>query len=270
MIRLILLVLMFAGMAHAETRRPSHCIALADAGGMAYLHKAGFRDPLEDHHVRLSYIAHASFLIQTHDGLSAVTDYTGFIGNTDLIPDVVTMNHAHETHYTAFPDPAIPHVLEGWGQGRGPADHHLDLGSLLVRNVPTDIRRGGGAVESHGNSIFVFEASGLCIAHLGHLHHEPTPAQYAALGRMDVVMAAVDGSLTLDLPSMIRVLQTMKARIVIPMHWFQGRTLAAFLEDMSRDYEIVQDGESEIVVSLRNLPERPTIHVLRPRFLRDP
>jgi hypothetical protein len=83
-------------------------------------------------------------------------------------------------------------------------------------------------------------------------------------------MAAVDGTLTLDLPSMIRVLQRMKARIVIPMHWFQGWTLEAFLEGMSRDYEIVQDGASEIIVSLRNLPDRPTIHVLRPRFLRDP
>ena len=263
------LILSFTSIAMADQRRPSHCIALANRGGMAYLYKASFRDPLEKHHVRLSYIAHASFLIQTHDGLSAVTDYTGFIGNTDLVPDVVTMNHAHGTHWTEFPDPDIPHVLQGWGQGGQPADHHLDLDTLLVRNVSTDIRRGGG-VEPDGNSIFVFEAGGLCIAHLGHLHHEPTPAQYAALGRMDVVMAAVDGSLTLDLPSMIRVLERVKARIVIPMHWFEGWTLNAFLEGMSRDYDIVNAGASELTLSLRDLPDRPTIHVLTPRFLRDP
>jgi len=100
-----------------------------------------------------------------------VTDFTGFIGSANLIPDVVTMNHAHETHWTAFPDPAIPHVLRGWGEYGVGADHHLDLGGLVVRNVPTDIRSGGG-VEANGNSIFVFEAEGLCIAHLGHLHHE--------------------------------------------------------------------------------------------------
>ena len=45
---------------------------------------------------------------------------------------------------------------------------------MLVRNVPTDIRGWGGqAIENYGNSIFVFEAEGLCIGHLGHLHHEP-------------------------------------------------------------------------------------------------
>ncbi len=40
------------------------------------------------------------------------------------------------------PDPAIPHVLRGWGDGRTPTEHHLDLGEMLVRNVPTDIRSG--------------------------------------------------------------------------------------------------------------------------------
>ena len=39
---------------------------------------------------------------------------------------------------------------------------------------------------------------------LGHLHHEPDDLQYAALGRLDVVMAPVDGGMTLALPVMIR------------------------------------------------------------------
>ena len=42
-------------------------------------------------------------------------------GLVDLVPDVVTMNNAHETHWTALPDPAIPHVLRGWARdGRAP------------------------------------------------------------------------------------------------------------------------------------------------------
>jgi hypothetical protein len=66
--------------------------------------------------------------------------------------------------------------------GDGPAEHRLDLGEMLVRNVPTDLRgRFGGPSEAYGNSIFVFEVEGLCIGHLGHLHHTPTPEQYAAI-----------------------------------------------------------------------------------------
>lgn len=270
MFRCLLIVLsLVAGSAWAQDRKPSHCLAFAQtAPGIEFIHKAGFRDPLSSETVRISYVAHASFLLQTPGGLAAVTDYTGFIGNTALIPDVVTMNHAHSTHWTPSVDPAILHVLPGWGPFGQGVSHHLDLGEMLVRNVSTDIRSGGG-VEPRGNSIFIFEVAGLCIGHLGHLHHEPTAEQYAALGRLDVVMAAVDGGVTLDLPSMTRVLDRLKSRVVIPMHWFEDWTLDMFLRGMSDEFLVVDSGLSSLELSLDNLPSRPTIMVLRPRFLRD-
>ncbi len=268
MIRLLIVILMLAAPATAQERRPSHCIALADATpGVEFLHRASFRNPLPDYTVRLRYISHASFLIQA-GGFNAVTDFTGFIGSADLIPDIVTMNHAHSTHWTANPDPAIPHVLPGWGDYGQGIEHHLDLGSLVVRNVSTDIRSGGG-VEPKGNSIFVFESEGLCIAHLGHLHHEPSDDQYAALGRMDVVMAPVDGGYTMAIENMMNVLRRVKASIVIPMHWFADASLGRFLAGMEGDFAIEQPGSSEIEVSLRTLPDRPTIIVLQPAWLRD-
>ncbi|SDI67878.1 MBL fold metallo-hydrolase [Lutimaribacter saemankumensis] len=257
--------------AMAQDRRLSHCIAIADAApGIEYLHKASFSEPVPDFSARITYVAHASFLIQTPGGINAVTDYTGFIGNVDLIPDVVTMNHAHSTHWTPSPDPAIPHVLPGWGEEFGQGiEHRLDLGEMYIRNVPTDIRSYGG-VEEKGNSIFVFEVEGLCIGHLGHLHHEPDEAQYAALGRLDVVMAAVDGGMTLDLPTMLKVLKRLKSSVVIPMHWFQDLSLQAFLDGMSGEFDIVNEGAHSLTVSLRDLPPRPTVVVLRPNYLRAP
>ncbi len=257
--------------AHAQDRRPSHCIALAqNAPGLEYIVPASFGTPVPAYSVRLNYIAHSTFLIETPGGLSAATDFTGFLGLTDLIPDVVTMNNAHDTHWTAHPDPGIPHVLEGWAQQGRLADHHLDLGEMLVRNVPTDTRSGYAEPRVGGNSIFVFEVEGLCIGHLGHLHHEPDAAQYAALGRMDVVMAPVDGGMTLDLPTMIRVLKRLRASVVIPMHWFGRNTLEAFLVGMEDEFLIDRTGASFTEVSLRSLPSRPTVRVLEPRYLRDP
>lgn len=261
-----------AAAAGAQERRPSHCIAIADAApGLEYLHKASWQDPVPQYSVRISYIAHASFLLQTHGGLSAVTDFTGFIGNVDLIPDVVTMNHAHETHWTAFPDPAIKYPLNGWGEefGQG-VEHYLDLGEMLVRNVSTDIRSQFSGVETKGNSIFVFEVEGLCIGHLGHLHHMPSDEQFAALGRLDVVMAAVDGGTTLSLPEMIKVLNRLKSSIVIPMHWFGDYTLGAFLVGIAEEFDVRRDWISEIEVSLATLPDRPTVIVLEPRYLIEP
>ncbi|WP_146344426.1 MBL fold metallo-hydrolase [Phaeobacter marinintestinus] len=262
-------LLAFSGAATAQDRRPSHCIAIADAApGIEYLHKASWNAPLPDAYtVRISYIAHASFLIQTAGGLNAVTDFTGFIGTADMIPDVVTMNHAHDTHWTAFPDPAIPHALPGWGAFGEGIDHHLDLGEMLVRNVSTDIRSQFAGIETNGNSIFVFEVAGLCIGHLGHLHHIPNDAQFAALGRLDVVMAAVDGGSTMPLPDMIKVLQRLKSSVVIPMHWFSGYSLGAFLSGIEGTFAIERPGESSFEVSLRTLPDRPTVVVLEPRYL---
>ena len=270
MIRIALALLsLLAAPALAQERRPSHCIALAEATpGLEYVQLASYGAPLERNTVRLNYIDHSMFLLETAGGLAAVTDYTGFIGNLDLIPDVVTMNNAHDTHWTAFPDPAIPHVLEGWARDGQPADHYLDLGEMLVRNVPTDTRGRAGGVRKAGNSVFVFEVAGLCIGHLGHLHHEPDAGQYAALGRLDVVMAPVDGGLTLDLPTMIRVLTRLRASVVIPMHWFSEFSLQRFLDGMESDFAILRPGESALEVSLRGLPPRPTVVVLEPAFLR--
>ena len=265
MIRLAALLALLASPAAAQDRRASHCIALAEAPGVEFVHRASFGDPLDEFSVRLSYLDHAMFLIETPGGATAVTDYTGFIGATDHVPDVVTMNHAHGSHWTATPDPRIPNVMEGWA---GPGQT-VEVADLFVRNVPTDIRGRIGGVEVEGNSIFVFEAAGLCIGHLGHLHHEPDPAQYAALGRVDVVMAPVDGGLTLPRETLRDVLNRLRSSVVIPMHWFGQSNLEAFLVEMGDEFAIERPGTTSLEVSLRSLPDRPTIVVLEPEMLDD-
>lgn len=221
-------------------------------------HEIAFK--LKNRQVGIRYIAHSTYLIETDEGLQILTDWSGdFEHKIDERPDVITMNHAHETHWTPSPDPKIEHALKGWGSGGKPAEHYLELGASLIRNVPTDIRSYGG--EPFGNSIFIFEHGGLCIGHLGHLHHEPTEEQYAAIGRLDVVMAAVDGGMTLDIESMLRVLKRLRARVVLPMHAFGSFTLAQFLKGMKEDYEIVYDKGNEIVISASALPDAPTVIV---------
>lgn len=256
--------------AFAQDRRPSHCFAIAQSSPeMTWIHPAAWNTPIGDEYtVRLSYIDHSMYLIQSAGGIDVVTDFTGFIGDAGLMPDVVTMNNAHDSHWTAYPHPDIPNVLPGWRQNGAPADHHLDLGEMLIRNATTDIRGGfDGARIEDNNSIFIFEVAGLCIGHLGHLHHEPSDETYAAVGRLDVVMAAVDGGMTVDIPTMIRIVKRLRSSIVLPMHWFSGYSLERFLEGVSDEFAIDRRSESEMEVSLRNLPSRPTVVVLQPRYL---
>ncbi len=268
--RAVLFAAALLGMpAVAQDRIPSHCIALAEnVPGVEVVRKASFGGPLAEGRVRITYVDHATFVLETPGGLVAATDYTGFLGASDVVPDVVTMNNAHGTHWTDSPDPRIAHVLRGWGDGTGPAEVSLDLGEMLVRNVTTDQRsRTGEGIRRDANSIFVFEVAGLCIGHLGHLHQVPSPAQYAMIGRLDVVMVPVDGGYTMDTASMAEVIKRLRSSVVLPMHWFSGASLEMFLADMEGAFQVVRAGTSHLEVALTDLPSRPTILVLEPSWL---
>ncbi len=215
--------------------------------------------------VTITFVGHSTFRIETAAGVSIATDFFGAAGPGGP-PDVVTMNKAHSTHFTTNPDPAIRHVLRGWNPAGGPAEHLLELDDVTIRNVTTDIR-GWGAPEANANSIFVFEVADICIGHLGHLHHELDEEHYALLGVLDVVMAPVDGSYTLDIRSMVRVLKRLKASLVLPMHIFGEYSLTRFLDGMKDDFRLVMGERRTIRVSRGNLPSEPTVMVLPQRFL---
>ncbi len=220
---------------------------------------------LEDSQATFTYITHSTYRIDSPAGVRVVTDYAGYFGD-GRAPDVATMNFAHSSHWTPAPDPEIGHVLPGWDTAEGGAEHYLEIGDMVIRNVSTDIRSSedGFAIEN-GNSIFVFEIGDLCIGHLGHLHHEPTEEHYALIGRLDVVMAPVDGGMTLSLPAMIRTLKRFRASIVLPMHWFGDFNLQAFLQGMSDEFAISEFPSASLTVSAANLPSRPTVMV-PPRY----
>lgn len=211
--------------------------------------------------VRITFATHSTFRIRTPAGVVIATDYAGYAGQGP-VPTVVTMNHAHDTHFTAYPDPAIQYVLRGWNPNGGPADHNLKVQDVLIRNVPTDIKRWDGSIEPFGNSIFIFEVADLCIGHLGHLHHKPTPEQLARIGRLDILFVPVDGSYTLNLAEMTEVVKQLRTSLVIPMHYFAGSSLQRFIATLKGEFRIEVEKEPVTVVSLATLPRRPTIRVL--------
>jgi L-ascorbate metabolism protein UlaG (beta-lactamase superfamily) len=211
--------------------------------------------------VRITYLGHSTFLIESPKLVRIATDYNDWV-RPPLLPDIVTMNHAHSTHYSDRPAAGIKFVLRGWRDDGQPANHDISFQDVRVRNVPTNIRNWSGGTERYGNSIFVFEIANLCIAHLGHLHHTLTQQQLDDIGRVDVVMAPVDGNMTLDLDGMVEVLQAIKAQVIIPMHSFSAYTLDRFLARMRQDYRIDTSETPSLVVSKTTLPAAPTVVVL--------
>jgi L-ascorbate metabolism protein UlaG (beta-lactamase superfamily) len=211
--------------------------------------------------VRITYAGHSTYVVETPGGVRIATDYNGAYGS-DPLPDVVTMNKAHRTHYTETPDPGIAHVLRGWNPDGGPASHALGIGDVYVRNVPTDIRTWGGDLERDANSIFIFEVAGLCIGHLGHLHIRLTDAHYAAIGRLDVVMVPIDGGMTLSLDGMSEIAGRLSSSIVLPMHR-HSTPIGAFTGRMGEGFAVEFRDSPSLTVSLRTLPRQRSIIVLK-------
>jgi L-ascorbate metabolism protein UlaG (beta-lactamase superfamily) len=211
--------------------------------------------------VRVTFVGHATFLIETPQGATAATDYNDYI-RPAVRPDIVTMNYAHTTHYTDSPEPGIRHVLRGWSYQDKPARHNVQFKDMRVRNVPTNIRNYGSGTEYDGNSIFIFEVADLCLAHLGHLHHKLTAGHLADIGRIDVLFVPVDGGFTLNIFDMQEVIGQIAAPLVVPMHYFSESTLERFLARLRDSHEIrLNDGQSTLI-SRNNLPKKPSVLVL--------
>mgnify|MGYP000550658777 CR=1 FL=1 len=257
-----LIVLLVAALAPVPAAaQASPCHAFVQTNPDVRVVRAGRKTAAARREVVIRFVGHATYRLRTPEGVVIATDYAGNAGPGPA-PDVVTMNHAHHTHYTTSPDPQIDHVLRGWNpKGDGPAEHDLTVADVRIRNVPTNIRGPGNSVEPDGNSIFVFEVADLCIAHLGHLHHALTDRDRALLGRVDVVFAPVDGVYTLKLSEMTDVLTRLRASLVLPMHIFSGQSLRRFLAGARTSFNVRMAAESPMTVSRRTLPREPTILV---------
>jgi L-ascorbate metabolism protein UlaG (beta-lactamase superfamily) len=258
--RFLVLLLMMAPFAAARAQMPaSECLAMAQ--GPSLVQPARYAaTALEAGEVRFTFVGHSTFLIESPSGVKIATDYSGYANW--IVPDVITMNHAHSTHYTDHPDLRIKYVLRGWNPEGGPAHHDLQVGDVRIRNVTTDIRGGALGRIPDGNSIFIFEIAGLCIGHLGHLHHELSPQQLGAVGRLDIVFVPVDGTYTMAQANMLNVLNDLKARIVLPMHYFTPQRLTRFINGLSSAFDVDYRSDPTIALSAAALPKKPRLIVL--------
>jgi L-ascorbate metabolism protein UlaG (beta-lactamase superfamily) len=236
------------------------CLAVAQAPRL--MQQAAFRPAaLKPSEARLTFIGHSTWLIESAGAVKIATDYNDYI-RPPTTPHVATMNRAHTTHYSNLPDPDIKHVLRGWNPDGGPARHDLTVSDVRVRNVATNIRDWSGGYIPHGNSIFIFEVAGMCIGHLGHLHHTLTDQQIAQIGQLDIVMVPVDGSYTMDVAGTVEVVKALRARLILPMHYFNPYTLNRFLDQIRNDFTVETASEATIVVSQATLPSQPKVLVL--------
>ena len=210
--------------------------------------------------MKIRWIGHASFQIETAEGIRVRTDpYDDSIGLpvSSLPADVVTVSHGHFDHNATALVPDKPVVVDSPGR-------HTAKG-IQFNGVPTYHDEAHGAKRGR-NIVFVMLADGLTLAHLGDLGHVPDEEQAAAIGKVDIIMVPVGGVYTLDAAGAARVTDTLKPKIVIPMHYkIPGLGVGVggvepFLvgrKDIRR--------LDQLTVEKAELPEGPEVVVLMPR-----
>lgn len=154
--------------------------------------------------MKLTWLGHACFLLE-QDGYRIVTDpYTGVEGYPPLAVSAheVVCSHHHFDHDAVDCVEPLP--------GRE--------GLFAVREVETCHDDQGGALRG-SNTVRVFAAGGVSVAHLGDLGHQLTAAQLAAIGPVDAALVPVGGVYTVDAAGAKAVCDAIGARCVVPMHY---------------------------------------------------
>ena len=95
------------------------------AGPAAARHPGGVPlAALASDQVRITYIGHSTLLIESPRGVKIATDYNDYV-RPPVLPDIVTMNRAHSTHYTDIPIPASSTCCAAGTRGRAAGEHDL-------------------------------------------------------------------------------------------------------------------------------------------------
>jgi L-ascorbate metabolism protein UlaG (beta-lactamase superfamily) len=178
--------------------------------------------------LQLRWYGHSFFLLTTTAGTKvafdphAISEY----GAPPLSPDIVVMSHNHDDHNRKeilangdSKDLKAFHGITQKGKAGEWAKIDEKVKDVRVRNVPTYHDAEEGAKRGK-NSIFIIEADGLKICHLGDLGHELNEEQVAAIGAVDVLMVPVGGIYTINGETAKKVVAQLKPRLfVIPMHY---------------------------------------------------
>lgn len=179
--------------------------------------------------MKLTYLAHSTFLLENAAGGRLVTDPVDKGSGYDLHgckADVVTVSHHHFDHDALdqltgekkLVDTVGPHEAAGFRITGYPAYHDEVKGAKRGPNI-----------------LYRIEADGMTVVHLGDLGHDLDDETVAALKGADALLIPVGGTFTIDADEAAALAKRLAPKAVIPMHYktpeltFQIAPLAPFL-----------------------------------------
>jgi L-ascorbate metabolism protein UlaG (beta-lactamase superfamily) len=209
--------------------------------------------------MKITYLAHASFLITAADGTRIITDpYDPSVGYRmpEESADIVTSSHDHFDHR------AFQAVKGSFEKITSPGEHLVK--GIHIRGVATAHDEEGGTKRGK-NVLFVIDVDGIAAAHLGDLGHELTDGQIKEMGAIDVMLMPVGGHFTIGAKEAAAIVSRTSPRIVIPMHYKTSSITfpIAPVEDFAKLFnEVEYRNGAEIELKKESLPKPTSVIIL--------
>lgn len=212
--------------------------------------------------MEITHIAHSYFEIKTND-------LTILIDPCDercckkvplLACDVLLLTHDHADHANTAAVSGQKHTITG------PGEYEISNVSVIGYKSYHDDKKG----EERGkNTIYLIEADGYTVMHLGDLGHELSGDVLDKLPNVDVLLIPVGGTYTINAEQASKVVASIEPGIVVPMH-YQTPDLKLsneldgvekFLNEMGVDNPTK---EKKLKVKKSDIPEDTMVVVLEP------
>ncbi len=215
--------------------------------------------------VAIKWLGHACFLITFSGGTRVVTDpfdsnQTGY-RPVSVAASAVTVSHHHFDHDALGALKGSPLVVQETKRVKVKQVTMAGIESLHYADEK-DKTRGA-------NRIFVIEGDGLRIVHLGDLGRVLTPLQVKQLGRVDVLILPVGGHFTIGAAEATKVVEQLKPKVVIPMHYGKNglckvKELAGVDDFLKGKKNVVRLTTDTVELDPQQLPKAQTVYV--PKF----
>ncbi len=221
--------------------------------------------------MKLKWYGHASFRIRSQSGVSIITD----------------PYDPAAAGFKAFNEPADI-VIVSSDNDSFHCNEHLIPGSHLTINA-LELAQNGGVRLEHGiefraieamealnhnehdpdqNGMYRIKIDGVQIGHLGDMGNALTPAQLEFFAGIDVLLALVGGHPTLELSDLQTMIEHVKPKLVIPMHFrtltykprnmFWITNFLGLYDDSDVDFACA----SEVEITLETLPVKTRVLVV--------
>ncbi len=209
--------------------------------------------------MKIKWLGHSCFLITNKRGINILTDpfddTLGYKMTKEKI-NIITISHEHYDHNNTMGIKGKPVVLKG--------TVNRDTHKMIFKGISSYHDSVYGKNRGN-NTIFFFFLDEMVLCHLGDLGHVLENRQLEEINQVDILFIPVGGYYTLNHIQADQVIEQLKPKIVLPMHYKTDAIKwpidpLSFFLDKQDNIKIM--GENSFEIEAGALPEKTAVYVL--------